>query len=112
MFSGVFAVNTLGGKHVIPSRKLTYPTWGKGKSLQNGRFRGYISSQEGNLNSSQDHITGFLQCVGKRSYKNHVCTMAFMCIMSCNMICTVLDSLDLYTFGYVMGGRFGEGFPI
>ena len=32
----------------IPSRKLTYPTWGKGKSsTQNGLFRGYVSSQEG-----------------------------------------------------------------
>ena len=31
----------------IPSRKLTYPTWGKEHHLQNGLFRGYVSSREG-----------------------------------------------------------------
>ena len=33
----------------IPSRELTYPTWGKGKSsTQNAIFGGYVSSLEGN----------------------------------------------------------------
>jgi len=32
----------------LPSRKLTYPTWGSSENnLQNGIFRGYVSSQEG-----------------------------------------------------------------
>ena len=31
----------------IPSRKFTYPTWEKENHLQNGLFRGYVSSQEG-----------------------------------------------------------------
>jgi len=34
---------------LIPSRKLTYPTWGKGKSSSNMPFlEGYVNSLEGN----------------------------------------------------------------
>ena len=83
IFSGVFAVNTLGGeKHVR------------------------------NLNS----LLGFLfldfsnNVLKREAIKNQVCTMTFMCIMSCNMICTGIRFIGP-TFGYVMGGRFGEGFP-
>ena len=34
-------------KYPLPSRKLTYPTWKKENHLQNGLFKGYVSSQEG-----------------------------------------------------------------
>ena len=37
---------------VLPSRKLTYPTWGN--HLQNGLLRGYVSSQEGNYVGFRD----------------------------------------------------------
>ena len=45
---------------IVPSRKLTYPTWGKGKHLQNGLFRGYVSSQEGILKGSSKTFLGKL----------------------------------------------------
>ena len=38
-------------KQMIPSRKLTYPTWKKENHLQNGLFKGYVSSQEGTTNT-------------------------------------------------------------
>jgi len=31
----------------LPSRKPTYPTWGKGKSFRKYLVMGYVSSQEG-----------------------------------------------------------------
>ena len=41
----------------IPSKKLTYPTWGKGKSSSNAFFRGYVCSLEGiqTLNKSTEN---------------------------------------------------------
>ena len=42
---------------MLPSRELTYPTWGKGKSSSNMPFFwGYVSSLEGNLQKDQRHL--------------------------------------------------------
>ena len=47
----------------LPSRKLTYPTWGKGNHLQNAIFGGYVSSLEGILisNVNQFYSHRYLQ---------------------------------------------------